>query len=402
MAVKYLPVAKPRVFNSVRLNTFLLILIFLFGISMIAQARTSLVSLPARQNVDIRLADNGQALIQEKRVLTLKKGLNKIDFSWQNVMIDPTSITLSLLSNPNDITILSVSYPPNEAALVWDLFSSRDLEEDVLITYLLANIDGLTAYTAFSNTKESKLNLKTFLVLRNFSGENFNTATIYTRTDDSITISSDTLETKKILLSEKKNIPIYKIYTWNSLTMPHEPEKSKFTVGIPTAYALTNDKLSNLGDSILFEGKVRLFQDDGNNSSIFLGEDIASFTPINDKVRLTIGDSRDIAVTQLRVEKKRSNIKRNTKGHIQVFDELIKDKITMENLKDTPVTLSLVETIQGQWEPVDISMNYEKKNHNTLIFKVSLLAKEKKTLHLNYKVLNIFAREFAQYNRAGN
>ncbi len=184
--------------------------------------------------------------------------------------------------------------------------------------------------------------------------------------------------------------------------MPHEPEKSRMAIGIPTAYSLNNDKLSNLGESALFEGKARLFQNDGKNSSIFLGEDIATFTPINDKVNLKIGDSRDIVVTQLRLETKRSNIKRNTKGHIQVFDEIIKDKITMENLKDVPVTLSLVETIQGQWEPVETSMDYQKKDHKTLIFKLSLLPKEKKTMQLHYKVLNIFAQKFAQYNRVNN
>ncbi len=391
---KTLPIVNPLV--------FLLTLIFLFGSIVVTQARTSLVSLPARQNVDIRLADTGIALIQEKRVLTLKKGLNKIDFSWQNVMIDPSSITLLLLSNPNDITILNVSYPPNEAALVWELFSNKDLEEKVMITYLLANIDGLTAYTAFSNLNESKLNLKTFLVIRNFSGENFNKATIHANTGDSVKISSDTLETKRVLLSEKKDIPVTKVYTWNSLTMPHEPEKTRMAIGIPTTYEMNNDKLSNLGESALFEGKARLFQDDGKNGSIFLGEDIAVYTPINDKVNLKIGDSRDIVVTQLRLETKRSNIKRNTKGHIQVFDEIIKDKIIIENLKDTPVTLSLVETIQGQWEPVKISMDYQKKDHKTLIFKVSLLAREKKTVQLHYKVLNIFAQKFAQYNRVFN
>ena len=123
-------------------------ILILLGSIIAAQARTSLVSLPARQHVAIRLGDHGTTLVQEKRILSLKKGINKIDFSWQNVMIDTESIILQTLSNPDVINILSVSYPPGEAALVWDIHSPSALEEEVIISYLLANIDGIISYKA--------------------------------------------------------------------------------------------------------------------------------------------------------------------------------------------------------------------------------------------------------------
>jgi len=74
-------------------------ILILLGSIIVSQARTSLVSLPPRQDVAIRLGDHGTTLVQEKRILTLKKGINTIDFSWQSVMIDPASITLATLSN---------------------------------------------------------------------------------------------------------------------------------------------------------------------------------------------------------------------------------------------------------------------------------------------------------------
>jgi hypothetical protein len=356
-------------------------------------ARTSLVSLPSRQDVAIRLEALKTTLVQEKRILTLKKGINKIDFSWQNVMIDTESITLQTLSHPDTIRILSLSYPPGESALVWDIYSPSDIEEEVIISYLLSNIDGIVTYNALADPEEQHLDLKTFLVLRNFSGENFDRAVLYLNNKNPFVTSIQNLETKRTLISQKADIPIQKIYVWDAATMPHDPEKSPIAVGIPTSYEVKTPFL---------QGKIRLFQQDSDESTLFLGEDMSQYSPEGGVSTLRIGDSRDIVVTQKRMDTKRTNIKRNTRNNIQVFDEIIKDQIVMENLKDNPVTLSLIETIPGQWKPVDISMAYTLKDFQTLVFKVKLLPKEKQTLTLHYTVLNIFAENFAQYNRLNN
>ncbi|MCM2287014.1 MAG: hypothetical protein NDI81_19725 [Desulfobacula sp.] len=376
-------------------------LVFLFLLAFGLQARTSLVSLPDRQDAAIRLQDReGAALVQEKRRLTLKKGINHIDFSWQNVMIDPSSILLTPLSHPDKIILLSVSYPPAEAALVWEISSPEDLEEEVMISYLLSNIDGIVAYQALAGTKETVLELQTYLVLRNFSGEPFDPVTAHTSLGSPFATRIQNLETKKILVSRNPDIPIKKIYTWDALTMPHEPEKSETGVGIPVSYELINQKASNLGNFALWAGKARLFQQDNQGSTIFLGEDTISFTPMGDKTHLHIGDSRDIVVTKHRLDTAKTNVRRNSDGQVQVYDETIKEEILMENLKDSPVTLSVIETLPGHWEKVEISSPYTLKDHQTLIFNIDLPAGAKKTLTLNYKVLNIFAANFLEFNEA--
>ena len=373
------------------IKMLVLSLVFLLGSVCAAQARTSLVSLPSRQHVAVRLGHTGITLVQEKRTLSLKKGVNKIDFSWQNVMIDASSITLTPLSTLDRITILNVSYPPDEATLVWEIYSPADIEEQVMISYLLANIDGVTAYKAIVDPEEQTMELRSFLALRNFSGENFEGVTVYPRLGKPLITSIDHLETKRILVSDPWTIPIQKKYTWDALKMPHDPENTPTAIGIPTRYEFKAG---------LVQGKARIFQQDNQGSTIFLGEDTAPYTPFGEKTGLAIGDSRDIRVTQRRIETQRTHITRNLDGKIQVYDEIIKDRVIMENLKDTAVTLSLVQTIPGHWEPLDISMAYERTDHKTLIFQVTLAAKEKKTLKLHYQVLNIFARAFSQYNRA--
>ena len=53
-----------------------------------AQARIKLVALPERAATIIRLDNPAATLIEEERVLTLQKGLNKVDFSWKAVSIN--------------------------------------------------------------------------------------------------------------------------------------------------------------------------------------------------------------------------------------------------------------------------------------------------------------------------
>ena len=47
----------------------------------------------------------------------LQEGVNKVDFSWKGVSLDADSIRLEF-GDSKAVTLLNVSYPPNENALV--------------------------------------------------------------------------------------------------------------------------------------------------------------------------------------------------------------------------------------------------------------------------------------------
>ena len=108
-----------------KMKKLVLIVLALSTVSA-AQARIKLVALPERAATVIRLDNPSATLIEEERVLTLQKGLNKVDFSWKGVQIDADSIRLTILDHPDSVTLLNVSYPPNEAALVWEISCKSD------------------------------------------------------------------------------------------------------------------------------------------------------------------------------------------------------------------------------------------------------------------------------------
>ena len=365
-----------------------------------AWGRIKLVALPERAATVIRL-DNPQAtLIEEERVLTLQQGLNRVDFSWQGVSIDVDSIRLAVLDHPGEVTLLNVSYPPQEAALVWEISSAQAWEERVRISYLLGNIDRLVAYKAIADKAEKVVDLDSYLVLRNFSGEDFDMARILLNYGEAFERGIANEETKRLLFFGQDQVPVTKVWTWDAGRLPWDPEQvPDKNIGIPVSYRIVNNTEHKLGEFALWPGKTRIFQDDGHESTIFLGEDVAKLTPVGEKAELYIGDSRDIVVTQRKMRDERINPRSNKNDKIVLFDmdEIVTAKI--ENFKDSPAVLTLIEHIPGQWEMLKFTLDgkkveYEREDAFTIKLEIDLPGRSEKgpavrELVMHYHRLNI-------------
>ncbi|MHC4572713.1 MAG: hypothetical protein ACYS76_01040 [Planctomycetota bacterium] len=375
-------------------NKVIAIVLLLVG-SEICQARIKLVALPERAATVIRLDNPRATLIEEERVLTLQQGLNKVDFSWKGVSIDEDSIRLRPLDHPGKVKLLSVSYPPGEAALVWEIASDSDFAETVRISYLLRNIDRLITYKAIADKAETAVDLSSFLVLRNFSGEDFDRARVLLDYGESFEQGIDHEETKQMLFLKADKVPITKVWTFDAAKLPWEPEKlERENVGIPVSYRILNDTKSGLGKFALWGGKARLFQDDGHESTIFLGEDVTTLVPVGEKTELYIGDSRDIVVTQRKMRDEMINRRKNKRERVILYDtdEIITAKI--ENFKDSPAELTMIQHIPGQWDMEECNMEYKRKDASTLEFEIKLPARTAsgpavKELKMHYHRRNI-------------
>jgi len=219
-----------------------MVLLVMLGVTAAVQARIKLVALPERAATVIRLDNPNATLIEEERVLTLQQGLNKVDFSWKGVQIDGDSIRLAILDHPDGVTLLSVSYPPGEAALVWEISSAGDYAETVRISYLLRNIDRLITYKAVADKAETQVDLKSYLVLRNFSGEDFEQARVLLDYGEAFEQGVDHEETKRMLFLKSPAVPIRKIWTFDAALLPWDPEQlENRNVGVPVSYEITND-----------------------------------------------------------------------------------------------------------------------------------------------------------------
>ena len=156
-------------------------------------------------------------------------------------------------------------------------------------------------------------------------------------------------ETKRVLFLKAPEVPIRKIWKFATPRRCRGTRRSldNQNVGIPVSYRIVNNEDSKLGQFAMWGGKARLFQDDGRGSTIFLGEDNAPLVPVGEKMELYIGDSRDIVVTQRKMRDAQINVRKNDSERIVLYDtdEIITAKI--ENFKDGPATLTMIQHIEG-------------------------------------------------------
>lgn len=315
-----------------------------------AQARVKLITLPVRERVEIQL-DHAQAtLVEEERIVPLVKGENQIDFSWANTQIDPHTIVFRVVPQdaPDDarspnVKVLSVSYPPNEAALVWTVAAGDSGSARVRISYLLGNLSKSFNYRAVASNDEQTLDLSQYMRLQNFANETFRDSGVWAGFGPRFSKQIGLNETKEMLVERFRKVPIRKTYSCNPQEYDYL-DRAQNKLRVPMHYVLTNDQAHQLGAAALPFGKVRIFieggGDNGAANTAFLGEDWGQFTPRDDQMRLYLGVAQDVVVKRT-IDK--SEAKRIT-GNL--FDHEVVVKYEIENFKQQPVTLDIAENLR--------------------------------------------------------
>ncbi len=375
-----------------------------------AQARVKLVALPDRARVVVSLANVEATLLEEERILTLQKGVNQVDFSWRGVTIDPASIQIRMLDQPDQVQLLNTSYPPNENALIWAISAPAARAERMRISYLLQGISREAVYRAVAEPDEKSLALRNYLRVRNGSGEDLDNAEIGVGYGKDFKRTLQHQEVLELLSERVDQLPIRKILTWDAAQLPWDPEYEKNTIGVPLSYVIKNDKASKLGVHTLLPGKVRIFiktkeAAEGDNPPgegvAFTGEDWGQLTPVDREMKLYIGQSRDVKVTQRKTTDERVNLRRNNGNAVVMWDVNEVYKTEIENFKTTAVTLVIVEHFPGYWKMIESTHKFERKDAFTIEYTLELPAKsngEKKTvLNFNVRRLNVQGNEPSSY-----
>ena len=316
----------------------------LFTWPQIAEARVKLITLPVRERVEIQLDHSGATLVEEERIVPLVKGENQVDFSWANTQIDPNTIVFRVIAPVGekmlDVKVLSVSYPPNEAALIWAVGSSDSGSARVRISYLLGNLSKSFNYRAIASKDETSLTLSQYMRLQNFANEEFGSTGLWAGFGKRFLKPIGLNETKEMLMEKFEKVPIRKTYTCNPAEFDYL-DRPQNKLRVPMHYVLKNDKVNHLGVAPLQYGKVRIFiESGGEQSTAFLGEDWGTFTPLDDEMKLYLGVSQDIVVKRT-IEK---NETKRVAGNLYHQEVILKFEI--ENFKDQAVTLDVVENLR--------------------------------------------------------
>lgn len=147
-------------------------------ISSSAGAKVDLVTLPKRDSVQLTIYNSADlTLVREQRLLTLKRGLNKLQFSWANTLIDPTSLEMLAKANADKINIFDLTYPPRVENLgLWNIQSDLSGDVPVEITYLTSGFSWRAFYQGILSPDEKEMRLEAFVRVSNNSGEDYENA----------------------------------------------------------------------------------------------------------------------------------------------------------------------------------------------------------------------------------
>src|SRR6476659_1315119 len=162
-------------------SRFSLTVAFAFGVCAAAWSENvDLSTVPRRDSVQLTIYNSEDiTLVRETRDVTFKKGMNPLQFSWANTLIDPSSVDLKFLTSAGKLDVTDTTFPHDKPQkLYWNIKSEIDGEATIQITYFTSGITWSADYIAIADKDESKLNIDGFVRVTNNSGEEYENAQV--------------------------------------------------------------------------------------------------------------------------------------------------------------------------------------------------------------------------------
>lgn len=280
--------------------------------------------------------------------------------------------------------------------LVWNVNTKKTGKQDVEVTYQTGGISWHAEYVALLNKEDKKMDLNSWVSVDNNSGATYTNAKLKLVAGDvnivqpgrkklaknegvdyslidvqgakpfqersffeyhiydlqrPTTLAQN--ETKQISLFEASNIQVNKKYLYTAGQYYGEQTKK-----VDVIVEFENKEQNNLGMPMP-KGKVRLYKSDGESVE-FIGEDWIDHTPKNEKVKLKIGEAFDVVAEEAQTDNKQITKKIREESY----------KITIKNRKDENIVVDVERNLGLYWEIVNTSIDYEKKNSQTILYKL--------------------------------
>jgi len=157
---------------------FWLSLALLTALTSHVLADVDLVTIPRREGTQLTIYNSEDiTMVREHRLLTVKPGVNRIQFSWANTLIDPTSIDFRILDHRDKVDLIDTTFPAGRNdALQWNIKSQLAGKIPVEIRYFTSGITWKADYVGIANEDETSLRLTGYVRVYNNSGELYDNA----------------------------------------------------------------------------------------------------------------------------------------------------------------------------------------------------------------------------------
>ncbi len=311
-------------------------------------------TIPPRDTVQLTIYNSDDlTLVRETRHVTFKEGLNQLQFSWANTLIDPSSVDLQFKGHRDELDLFDTTFPHDKPQMLyWNVQSEFDGAAELEISYFTSGISWAADYVCISNPEETTMGFEGFVRIFNNSGEDYEGAEVrlvvgtinlveHIRQLAQQGIVShreyEQVRDREVRFSElqdktrgavggqlrrdldagagepniiKQGLSEYFIYTiegtetikhsWSKRMRLFQGTDAPFRIvyryrpqeyghQLVRMFILKNDEESKLGTTPLPDGAVRLFRDNGRDGLSLLVQQQIKYVPIGQEIELNLG-----------------------------------------------------------------------------------------------------------------
>jgi len=384
----------------------IMLLLTILSMASAAQAKVDLVTLPTRDTVQLTIYNSADmTLVRESRALTLKEGKNKLQFSWANTLIDPTSLEMLAKANADKIDISDLTYPPRVQNLgLWNIESGISGKVPVEISYLTSGLAWRAFYMGTLVEDEKTMRLQGYVVVTNNSGEDYENAqtrlivgqvhildqiaelarrqypygrpgeVVPTERAEKASVAKRVLmevEALKVLAPvpaapkeiKKEGISEYFLYTiegtetipngWSkrlqSFDVDQVPvvnlykyEEERYGLSVVRFLSFKNDKDHKLGDTPIPGGVLKVYRTaDDKGQLSYVGQSAFKYIPVDEDVELNLGVVGDVVVESKLMDYKTDNYLFDRNRNVSGWNEIRSFKIEVRNTREIPAKIEI-------------------------------------------------------------
>lgn len=186
-------------------------------------------------------------------------------------------------------------------------------------------------------------------------------------------------ETKQINLLEASGLKIQKEYLVQGQQYWYFQQYNGADLKRPVEVyvQLMNTKANRLGIP-LPQGTIRLYKKDRQGSEQFIGSDQIKHTPVDEKVRVKVGEAFDIICERKQTDYKQLTSRSNESGW----------QILLKNHKDEDVVVSLIEPMSGDSKV--ISSSHPAKKESAFLIRFDVPVPKKSETTVTYRVNTVY------------
>jgi len=387
------------------------------GLAVTCLGKVDLVTLPSRQSVQLTIYNSADlTLVRERRVLTLEQGINRLQFSWANTLIDPTSLEMVAKRYVDKIDVADLTYPARVRNVgLWHIRSEVAGEVPVEITYLTSGLSWRAFYIGTLSADEKKMDLQGYVRVSNNSGEDYEDAQTrlivgrihildqiaelarrqypYGRPgqvvrgvalgrglaagmkEEFYMAEAAAAPAAKRSEIKKEGLSEYFLYTiegtetiptgWSKRLVSFEAssvevvnlykyEQERYGRSVVRFLRFRNDTAHHLGQTPIPGGLLRVYRSvDRAGHLSYVGQSSFKYIPVGEEVELNLGTVEDVLVRPKLMGYKTENYLFDRKGEISGWDEIRQFELEVRNTRDVPVRVEIKRNFDSPYWRID-------------------------------------------------